>query len=72
MAMQYAELCSNDPVCISSVGQGREALNLAACHTCGLLPETSCEDFNVFLDRALVTGTFENKEIGFYNDWLVK
>ncbi|MCU6792465.1 DUF1998 domain-containing protein [Paenibacillus sp. WQ 127069] len=71
-AMQYAELCSNDPVCISSVGQGREALNLAACHTCGLLPETSCEDFNVFLDRALVIGTFENKEIGFYNDWLLK
>jgi len=69
-ALQYGELCSNDPVCISSKGQGREALNLAACHTCVLLPETSCEDFNVFLDRALVTGTFENKEVGFYHQWL--
>jgi hypothetical protein len=69
-AMEYGELCSNDPVCITSEGQGREALNLAACHSCSLLPETSCEEFNVFLDRGLVVGTFEDKEIGFYNKWL--
>ncbi|MNV85032.1 hypothetical protein D3C71_1789510 [compost metagenome] len=69
-AIEFGELCSNDPVCISSKGQGRDALNLASCHSCGLLPETSCEEFNVFLDRALVVGTFEEKEIGFYKDWI--
>lgn len=71
-AIEFGELCSNDPVCISSKGQGRDALNLASCHSCGLLPETSCEEFNVFLDRALVVGTFEDKEIGFYKDWLLR
>jgi hypothetical protein len=31
-------------------------MNLAACHCCGLLPETSCELFNALLDRTLLTG----------------
>ena len=42
-------------------------MNLAACHACGLLPETSCEVFNMFLDRAVVTGTHEQPEIGFFS-----
>lgn len=70
-AITKSQLCSNDPVCISSEGQGRDALNLGACHACVLLPETSCEEFNLFLDRGVVVGTFENEEIGFYSDWLV-
>lgn len=68
-AVESAKICSNDPVCISSEGQGRDALNLAACHACLLLPETSCEEFNVFLDRAMVIGTFEHPNIGFYSKW---
>ncbi len=69
-AIIKGQLCSNDPVCISSEGQGRDALNLAACHACVLLPEPSCEEYNVFLDRGVVVGTFENEEIGFYSNWL--
>jgi len=70
-AVENSSICSNDPVCISTEqGQGRDALNLAACHACVLLPETSCEEFNVFLDRALITGTFEHGDIGFYSKWL--
>lgn len=69
-AVEIGRICSNDPVCISSDGQGRDALNLGACHTCVLLPETSCEEFNVFLDRGLVTGTFEHADIGFYSNWM--
>ena len=42
-AIANAKTCSNDPVCIMSRGQGRDSLNLAACHACGLLPETCCE-----------------------------
>lgn len=56
-AFEAAQWCSADPVCgeaASSGGQGPESLNLAACHSCGLLPETSCEQFNRFLDRSLV------------------
>ncbi|MBS4026064.1 MAG: DUF1998 domain-containing protein [Clostridia bacterium] len=70
-AIEVGQMCSNDPVCISSEGQGRDALNLGACHACVLLPETSCEEFNVFLDRGVVIGTFDNSNIGFYSDWLV-
>lgn len=69
-AISSAKICSHDPVCILSQGQGRESLNLAACHACALLPETSCEERNGFLDRGLVIGTFEDKEIGFFNDFL--
>ncbi|WP_258111680.1 DUF1998 domain-containing protein [Alicyclobacillus sp. SP_1] len=69
-ALEFGEMCSNDPVCISSEGQGRDALNLAACHSCALLPETSCEEFNVFLDRGLLVGTFENREMGFFSRWI--
>ena len=68
-AIESGRICSNDPVCISSEGQGRDALNLAACHTCLLLPETSCEEFNIFLDRGVVVGTFEHPEVGFYSVW---
>ena len=67
-AVSKAKTCSNDPVCIMSHGQGRDSLNLAACHACALLPETCCEERNAFLDRGMIIGTFENKNIGFWND----
>ena len=66
-ALERARWCSNDPVCIESQGQGRNSLNLAACHSCTLLPETSCEEFNLILDRGILIGDLENKEIGFFN-----
>lgn len=68
--IKEAKTCSNDPVCILSKGQGRESLNLAACYACGLLPETSCEERNGFLDRALIVGTYSNPEIGFWKELL--
>ncbi len=69
-ALNNALICSNDPVCILSKGQGRDSLNLAACHSCSLLPETSCEEFNIFLDRGLLIGTFNNRELGFFRNLL--
>lgn len=69
-AIIKARTCSNDPVCMMSQGQGRDSLNLAACYACALLPETSCEERNVFLDRAMIVGTFENESIGFWNELL--
>ena len=67
-AIADAKICSNDPVCILSQGQGRESLNLAACHACALLPETCCEEKNGFLDRGLIIGTYDKPNIGFWSD----
>jgi hypothetical protein len=57
--------CSADPVCIESTGAGADARNLAACHCCVLIPETSCELFNSFLDRGLLFGTPHLQNAGF-------
>lgn len=67
-AINKARSCSNDPVCNCSSGQGKESLNLSACHSCVLLPETCCEEFNIFLDRGMLIGTFEdNGDFGFFD-----
>lgn len=55
-SLEQAIWCSADPVCSESRGQGFESLNLAACHACSLLPETSCEFGNALLDRGLLVG----------------
>lgn len=65
-----ASWCSSDPACIESAGQGLCSLNLAACYACVLLPETSCEMSNRFLDRATLIGLPENNEIGFFSELL--
>lgn len=65
-ALQSAIWCSADPLCIESKGQGADSLNLAACHACALLPETSCEEGNRLLDRAFLIGTPDNPEMGFF------
>lgn len=66
-AIEKARFCSSDPVCIESKGQGRDALNLSACYSCTLIAETSCEEFNTLLDRAMIVGTLDNPLIGFFN-----
>lgn len=59
-ALGRASWCSADPVCSEHLGgQGSRLANLAACHACVLLPETSCETVNQGLDRAMVVGTPE-------------
>ena len=70
-ALSDAHWCSTDPVCMDAgaKGQGPDSCNLAACHGCALVPETSCEEFNRFLDRGLVIGTFENPTLGFFSDF---
>ena len=58
-ALDDADVCSNDPVCIESDRQGASQLNLSACHGCALTSETSCETGNRLLDRQLVLGGSE-------------
>lgn len=64
-ALSNSEWCSSDPLCLDSRGQGFQSLNLAACHACSLLPETSCEVMNGFLDRGMLHGSLENPSFGF-------
>jgi hypothetical protein len=56
--------CASDPVCYHSDGQGIGGMNLAACYSCTLLPETSCEEYNSFLDRVLLI----DKNFGFFTN----
>ncbi len=70
-ALRGAIWCSADPVCMEiggSGGQGPDSCNLAACHNCSLVPETACEHFNRFLDRAIVVGDLNStNNMGFFN-----
>ncbi len=61
-AILRATDCSSDPICIESEGQGVGQLNLAACHSCTLTPETTCELSNLYLDRSLVI----NNDFGYF------
>lgn len=60
-ALEMAALCSNDPVCAhhSPAQHDQQPLLGSACHGCLLIAETSCEQRNDFLDRALVVSTVE-------------
>lgn len=55
-ALEDAMWCSSDPLCSENLASTFAGLNLAACHACTLVAETSCESGNYLLDRALVVG----------------
>jgi hypothetical protein len=68
-ALLGARWCAADPVCMeigTAHGQGPDSCNLAACHSCGLVPETACEEFNRFLDRGLLIGAPDEPNVGFF------
>jgi hypothetical protein len=54
-AKERIDICSNDPLCLD-VSKGSKSQNGAACYSCILISETSCEQRNMFLDRHLITG----------------
>ncbi len=70
MALQKAQWCSSDPVCIETSGQGTDNANLAACHGCLLISETSCEEGNRLLDRAVLIGTPRDSNLGYFSDFI--
>lgn len=69
-AIQAQAWCSSDPLCIEDMLAPQDGLSLAACHSCVLAPETACEEFNRFLDRAMLVGTPNQPEIGFFSGLL--
>ena len=60
-ALLGARWCSSDPICWETTAQGVSGTNMAACHACGLVPETSCIAGNALLDRRLLV----DPEFGF-------
>ena len=70
-ALRQATWCSSDPICCTTSGQGTDGLNRAACHACALVPETSCERGNRFLDRGLVIPARGEDGGASFFDWSV-
>ncbi|MFT4073255.1 MAG: DUF1998 domain-containing protein [Dysgonamonadaceae bacterium] len=67
-AMIRAIDCATDPICYHTHGQGVANLNLSACFSCTLLPETSCEKFNCYLDRRILV----DKDYGYFKNIINK
>lgn len=68
-ALELGGLCSNDPVCAQHAPENTHEgrfLQGAACHGCLLIAETSCEQHNDFLDRALVVPTLSSPAVAFF------
>jgi hypothetical protein len=65
--LNRASWCSLDPICRESSGQGIDSMNLAACHACTLIAETSCGHSNALLDRAMVVGQGQTAGVAFFD-----
>jgi len=53
---ERAQDCPNDPVCLEEVSNGNEGV----CYSCNLIPETSCEKFNMGLSRGALNKFFKS------------
>ena len=69
-ALSSIDWCSSDPLCLNGISSASESFNLAACHACLLVPETSCEHYNRYLDRAMLRGS-ELEGVSGYFDGLM-
>jgi hypothetical protein len=67
-AISSMQWCSSDPLCIHGDMSQSSSISSASCHACVMVPETSCEENNRFLDRALLVGTPENSKIGYFSE----
>ncbi len=66
-ALHDAVWCSSDPLCRDGVCSTSESMNLAACHSCLLLPETCCEQNNRYLDRLTLITDEADAAQGYFN-----
>ncbi|MBN8236419.1 DUF1998 domain-containing protein [Halobacillus kuroshimensis] len=67
-ALASAGYCSGDPQCAEHGGDKLIDVNGAACHSCLLESETSCENSNRYLDRTVLVKTVLNQQREFFND----
>ena len=59
-AMEEATFCGSDPLCAEHEPNEDSSLHGAACHSCLLAPETSCEYGNRYLDRSVLVRTLSS------------
>lgn len=65
-ALRDLTRCSSDPLCASHEPMRHRSSNGAACHACVLVPETSCEAYNSWLDRSLLVPTVATQDVAFF------
>lgn len=61
-ALERAQDCSSDPLC----WENNDGLNKAACFSCAMVSETSCEKFNMGLDRRALV----DPEFGYFKEFV--
>ena len=70
-AFQEALLCTNDPECLNSKPAGNNS-NGAACHSCCMISETSCENGNRMLDRGLVVPISQRENQAYFKELVIE
>lgn len=65
--IELSRICSGDPLCREHDPRRTERLNAAACHSCAMVSETSCEFGNRLLDRAMITSLPGALRTGFFD-----
>ncbi len=66
-ALDTASLCASDPTCAEHPPSlSGISLHAAACHACLFTPETSCERGNRYLDRSVLSPTFDRDDLAFF------
>jgi hypothetical protein len=66
-ALAAQRWCSSDPLCIADRHSFSETAIGAACHSCLLVSETSCEEFNRLLDRQALIGAPTDPSVGYFH-----
>ena len=66
-SLENAQVCTTDPECFERE-PAADHLNGAACHSCCMISETSCECGNKLLDRALLIPLYSDNGIGFFRN----
>jgi hypothetical protein len=64
-AIEDCRWCSSDPICSENQPEPGFSENLAACHACLYLSETSCELSNKILDRHMIVS---DRGTGFFDE----
>ncbi len=66
-ALASQRWCSSDPLCAMGAHAFSEKASGAACHSCLLVSETSCEEFNRMLDRAALVGMPHDSSLSYFH-----
>ncbi|MEB2275523.1 DUF1998 domain-containing protein [Bacillus sp. ILBB4] len=68
-ALSAAFYCSGDPLCAEHDPEHLHDINGAACHSCLLISETSCENSNRYLDRSILVPTVASHQREFFKEY---